>query len=247
MVRKSKVVEEQTVEQELLEATGFKPKKKYGDRQDYLAAFARACDGLSDKEFDKLSDAAADWCNGAFGAIKDKEEIPDFPDAEPEAQEEEAPRRRGRGKAKDADDGDGDDDGDSSEDDGDGEEAPRRRGRGKAKEEKAKPAPAGKKGKSEKPEKAPRGKPEKAPRGKSEKKESAGVNRYGIRLGTNAATAIEMFEKGAPMRKVKDATGTNHYNLLTRLVDEGHKVSHLEGVIKVTHKEDAKAEKKARR
>lgn len=70
------------IEKELLDAAEFKPKKKYDNRQDYLAALARATIAIDDAVFDKLSDPAADWSNDAVKAIREKKPLPDFPDAE---------------------------------------------------------------------------------------------------------------------------------------------------------------------
>jgi len=79
------------IEQELIEATGFTPRRNYPDRQDYLAAVARAVDQLEDVDFDGLSAEAADWFNAAARALSNKKTIVDFPDAEPEAEAEEEP------------------------------------------------------------------------------------------------------------------------------------------------------------
>jgi hypothetical protein len=82
------------IETEIIEATEFTlPKGGYKERQDYLAALAKATGKLSDDEYDALTDDTADWIKDAIKAIKAKDEIEDFPDlededAEPEADEE---------------------------------------------------------------------------------------------------------------------------------------------------------------
>lgn len=68
------------IEKELTEATGFVPRKNYPDRQDYLAAIARAVDGLEDVDFEGLSTEAAEWFNAAARALSAKKVIVDFAD-----------------------------------------------------------------------------------------------------------------------------------------------------------------------
>ena len=51
------------IEQNILEITEFKPKRKYRSRQDYLAALARSVDKLADDEFDELEENSAEWAN----------------------------------------------------------------------------------------------------------------------------------------------------------------------------------------
>jgi hypothetical protein len=76
-----------TIEKLLLEVTGFIPGRVYEDRQDYLAATARAVAAISNDDFDALPEAATTWFNAAAVAIKTKRVIPDFPELESEAVE----------------------------------------------------------------------------------------------------------------------------------------------------------------
>lgn len=68
------------IENELLEATGFVPEKRYRKRQDYLGALLKAVCDLHDSDFNKLSDPAAEWSYQAGDAYRDKTELPDFED-----------------------------------------------------------------------------------------------------------------------------------------------------------------------
>ena len=207
------------IEQEILKITKFKPSRKVKrNRQDFLAGLARSCNDLSDDDFEEFSDTAAEWVNEALKSIKGKDEIDDFADSD----DDDDNGDDDNGDDDDGDDDDGDDNGDDDDDDGEGgdisdgekEEKPRRR----------------------------RGRPSKSKgttKSKKEKKASAGTDRYGIRIGSKNADAIDMFEKGASMAVVREKTGSNKYNLLNRLRLDGHDVETLEGVIRLTHKEEA--------
>lgn len=68
-----------TVERELIEATGYKPARKFANRQDYLGSILNAVLKLSNDAFDALTDEAATWANAAVEAKNSKaEELPDF-------------------------------------------------------------------------------------------------------------------------------------------------------------------------
>ncbi len=205
------------IEQEIVKATNFKPTRKVKrNRQDYLAALARKCNDLSDDDFEEFSDAAGDWANEALKAIKEKEEHNDFADIEDNDGDDD------NGDDDNGDDDNGDDDNGDDDDDDDGEGGDSDAG-------------------EEKPRKR-RGRPSKdkdATEGKKKRKASAGTDRYGIRIGSKNADAIAMFEKGASMAVVREETGSNKYNLLNRLRQDGHDVETLEGVIRLTHKEEA--------
>lgn len=70
---------ESKIEQELLAATGVKPKKNE-DQQAYLTRLMRAVAKLKDPEWEGLSTDAQEWNNGAAEAHKAGDEIADFPD-----------------------------------------------------------------------------------------------------------------------------------------------------------------------
>jgi len=91
------------IQKELVSATGVKP---VADRQAFLLDLMKAITNLTDKAYDALSDEAADWFTAAaevknanFEARKKnakakQDDLPDFPDYEPEAAPEEGRRRR---------------------------------------------------------------------------------------------------------------------------------------------------------
>lgn len=84
------------IQAELMEVCEISERAVKGkDRQEVLKLILKGTNELSDKEFNELSDEAADWCNAAADAINAKaKNLPDFPDAEPAAEEETGGRRR---------------------------------------------------------------------------------------------------------------------------------------------------------
>lgn len=84
------------IQQELMEACEISERKiKDLDRQAILKLILAGTNEMSDKEFDKLSDEAADWCNAAADAINAKaKELPEFPDFKAPGDDEGSSRRR---------------------------------------------------------------------------------------------------------------------------------------------------------
>ncbi|GEM_PF-5971284 len=62
-------------------------------------------------------------------------------------------------------------------------------------------------------------------------------DKYGLQLGTKRAQAAAMFEAGCTMADVRKATGSAQYNLLKKLVDDGHCVVRDGNTIKLEMKE----------
>lgn len=112
-------------EEELIEASGFKPHAVHKTRQDILAALVRAIDKMPEDDYDNLSDEAADWCLKATAALNNRKEVPDFAMNGPDDEDVEAADTDADGDEADDDgstDDDGDDDEDAPEDEGDPEE-----------------------------------------------------------------------------------------------------------------------------
>ena len=87
---------------ELIDATGVTKNRKESD-QDHVKRVLEGVSNLSDKEWEGLSQESQDWFNAAADAVGAKQDIPAFPDAEPEAKEEKkASGRRSSAKAKSA-------------------------------------------------------------------------------------------------------------------------------------------------
>lgn len=82
--------------EELVKATELSTKRGE-ERQDFLLRLIKAVQGLSDAEWDQLSDEAQGWFNAAVDAknakAKDVPDFPDLPKAEPESNK--TSRRRG--------------------------------------------------------------------------------------------------------------------------------------------------------
>lgn len=145
-----------TLEAELIEAIGVKPKK--GEkRPDFLARLAAKADEIEDDAWEEMSEPAQSWVNAALKALNKKKAAPDI--EEPEADEEEedeAPKKvaKAKGKQAAAEDDDeeaddaGDDDGESEDADEDDEAPPPRKGkRAAAADDDDDDEPAPKKGK----------------------------------------------------------------------------------------------------
>ena len=219
-----------TIESELIEATGFSPRRNYPERQDYLAALARSVDQLADVDFDGLSTEAAEWFNAAARALSTKKTIEDFPDAEEEAPAEEA----------------------APEDDA---EAPIED------EELVEPEPEPEPKKKPKPQPdvlsperlnlTPKGKRSRAGQKKVDpirevKKDATPprpkrttkieYDKWGLTVGSKNSEAATMFENECRMIDCTNALGGGaFYNMLSRMVREGHKLEkNADGTIKLT-------------
>jgi hypothetical protein len=246
------------VEKELIKVTKVKA-DRFEDRQDFLAALLKAMDKLTDDEFDNLSDEAAEWhTKKAVPAMNKKKPIPDFVEAEAEADEAPADddAETGETEVEEAADGDIEGTEETAEDDAEAESD------NEAAEAAAEKAAKAKKGNGKKPAKAAKAKPAaKEPDADAEEKpakakpkerkysELTGArDRFGVILGTKTSDAVAMYVKGATSAQIVEELGGRHYNILTKLAKEGHKVENVEGVWTLTHKDDlaAKPKKKAK-
>lgn len=185
------------IEQEILEATQFDPPRKYDDRQDYLAALAKAVNKLEDIDFDALSTEAADWFNTSVKAMNNKKDLPDFPDAEEEAEAEEV---------------------------------------------KAEPKKVAKAVEKTEPKRRPKGAPpKKLDHPKVDPQASIDhfeTDKYGVVVGSKNAAAVAMLEKGCRMADITASIGGTYYNLVARLMKQGHHIEKgANGMITLTHKD----------
>jgi hypothetical protein len=201
------------IEQEMLEATNFVPEKNYRKRQDYLGALLRAVCDLSDPDFEKLSDEAAQWSSDAVAAHKAGEELPDFENGEDHKSEVHSNNQTDDPEELEAESGNtGGIQEHNEEQDAEPKPAPKKRGRKPGSKGKAKVA-----------------KVAKAPKAPSEKKGRVpprGENQWGIANGTKSDLVCRMLaqEGGTTMKDVVQATGHAHYNLVHRLQRHGHKI-----------------------
>jgi hypothetical protein len=232
-----------SLEKELIEAAKFKPMSQH-DRQDHLAALARASNKLTDDQFDKLSDEAANWVSSAIKALNAKDEIEEFEDAEPESEEpdeagDDAASESGDDEAAGADDNDSADA--DPEDDAEAEseneaaeaaaDAKAAKGNNKNKHKVPMAANTAKKAKGKEPEEAPK------------KKERITVTRY-----DNIDGSKQMYVKGCTTTEIKEQLGGRYYNILKILEERGHRVERFPGgKFLVTHREDVEAKKRSKK
>lgn len=266
------------IERELIKVTGYKARTKFDDRQDYLSSILNAVSKLDDDDFDNLSDEAAEWANAAVEAKNSKNsELPDFDevgaaaeeasddDADSEA-DEEADDSGDGDEADDAsdDDTDSDDDDDDSEaDEADDEEDdpsddnPESDDDEDEDEPEEKPAKKAVPKKAAKPDPAPKLKPPPKPRKEKPKErkphhtdEDVVLDKWGCMEGSKNSQALNLFEKGATAAEVKEKLGGTYYNIMKKMVADGHTIEKEGAVIKIIHKDakkPVKAVKKAKK
>src|SRR5580765_5375330 len=115
------------IEDELVEATGVKPKK---DRQKYLETLMNKIAKLDEEsEWEELSEEAKEWYNKNAKLVKRGKDALDFPDEDEEEEEEEEdedkeeededekPSKKKTKKSKSKDEDDEDEDSDSDDED----------------------------------------------------------------------------------------------------------------------------------
>lgn len=215
---------ETEVQKELVEAAGFEPTKNY-QRQDYLAALARAVNEIPEEDFDGLSVEAQDWFNAAVKALNKKQELPEFPDAEAEGNEA-------------AEDNPTDDNLEDDTSDEAVEEAPPKKVAKGKKPAKAEP-PEGEV-EDEAEEAPPKKTKGKAPR-KLEHPAVGELDHFGINVNAKGHAAAAMLEKGCRMADVTASIGGTYYNLLGRLLKDGHKLEKAaNGYLQLVHKDNVK-------
>lgn len=254
------------IEQEIIEATKFKM-KRFANRQDYLAAIARAMEKMPGDDYDNLSDDATDWYEAAAKAVNANDDIPDFP-------EEDEPDEEADDVEESADDEADDEADEASEDDTEGEE-PKDVEEGEVEEEpepepkptknvktakgKKEPEPVAEGPKGTRPEVVAKMKAKKdAKEAKHERKQgttrnlpktryddiTGKKNRYGVVEGTKTDDFCKMIEKGASMGEVKEALGDTYYNTIKRLREAGHSVEKNDaGKFVLKHKDDVGGKK----
>lgn len=220
-----------TIEQELIEVTGYKTQRKFANRQDYLGSILNAIMKLTDDDFNNLSDEAATWANAAVEAKNSKaEELPDFDEAvEPDDDGEATDDAEGGEEAEQelADDIDAGETGDEPADDEPEpepvkvlKEKPKSKFKVPPKEEKA-------------------SKPKATP--KPPKQDDAVLDKWGAIEGSLNSKALAMFEKGSTMKEVKEELGgSTFYNILKRAVEQGHKLEKEGHIMTLVHKDGKK-------
>lgn len=240
------------IEKELVNVASFKARRDY-ERQDYLAALARAINEVGEDEFDGLSVEAQDWFNDAVRALNKKQELPDFPDVDDSSDDNESEASGDEAEAEAA--GAAEDEGVAAQgnsSDGDIQAVPAKRAK-KAKGKATKKAEESfqpvvtKRGKGQPPRKLdhpPIHHPD--PDTPLDQLDFA-MDEFGIVKGTKNAAAAAMLAQGCRMADVTESIGGTYYNLLQRLVKQGHLLEKsANGILKLTHK-DSIPKKKAKK
>lgn len=239
------------VEREVLKAIGGKtPRKKFTDRSDYLRSLVNDLMKLSDPDFEKLSDEAAEWTNAAVAAINGKEDtLPDFDEVETseatddpeddEADDAEEPEDETEDETEtDDEDETSDDEEETSFTDSEDEsedEAP------EVKPAKKKAAPAKKAKATEKAPAKAKVEAKKPPKAKAKSlddEEDVVVDKWGCMEGSKNSQALALFEKGATAKEVKESLGGTYYNILGKMEQNGHTLTKEGSIIKITHSAD---------
>lgn len=78
--------------------------KRAEDRQDYLDRLVEAVNKASDDNWERLTESAQQWFNQAVKAWDVEKPIPDFPDAEPEQEQDESGSEDRESRTAEADD-----------------------------------------------------------------------------------------------------------------------------------------------
>lgn len=240
------------IERELIQATGYKARQKYANRQDYLKSILNAVAKLTDDDFDDLTDDTAAWVNAAVEAHNSKnEEITDFDELDPtagtdepddeEIQEgEEAVDPETGEVLEDEDELPHDQRTDPEEYEPEVEEAeaeeppllkllkekPKRKPHKTDKLAKQVPSPERKKPKS-----APKHIP-------VDDDSDVILDKWGCMEGSKNSQALVLFEQGATAAEVKAKLGGTYYNILGRCAALGHKMEKEGHIIKLTHKNE---------
>lgn len=220
------------VEKEIIDTTGYTSRKKYSDRQDYLGSILNAAVKLTDSDFDDLSDEAAAWINAAVQANNSKEEIPDFDEELPEDDDDGEETNVADEPESDPEEGpeDPEEETDPDEDESGDEDEPEEVVQTKSKAK-------------EKPKKETKTKlipPKAKPIKKSDLDNDPEVilDKWGCMEGSKNSRALILFERGATTKEVRDAIGGTYYNLIKKLVADGHYLEKEGSLMKITHKTD---------
>src|SRR5258706_13719697 len=244
------------IEKELVDTASFEPRRDY-ERQDYLAALARAINEVSEDEFDCLSVEAQDWFNEAVRALNKKQDLPEFHDA---------------GAAADEPDEEVDEDETADEPD---EKVEELEPEAPEEEKVEEPRPPDQKFAFDKPRKktkksakveAAKGAIKEVRRHKGQparkldhpvirhpppdaKPEDLDIvfDEFGLVIGTKNHAAAAMLIEGCRMADVTESIGGTYYNMLRRLVAQGHLLEkNANGMLKLTCKDalTGKPEKK---
>lgn len=241
-------------ERELLEITGYKPQRKFADRQDYLKSVFVAVQKLTDDDFKIISDHAAAWANACVQIhnVKRDADIPDFDEVSEHDDEDEDAEAEDEDEAEDepeADEADveasaEDDEGDPTDDNPEVDEPEEKPKKAPKTVATAKPVkksqarlgsgrdPSGGKGSVSKP---------KVTAQPPKHSDDVELDKWGCMVGSKNSQALALFEKGATTKEVREKLSGTYYNTLAKMVQAGHKMEKEGAVIKLIHKDALRA------
>jgi len=236
------------IERELIEATGYKARQKYANRQDYLKSILNAVAKLTDDDFDALTDETAFWVNAAVEAHNSKnEEIVDFDDLDPTTGEDDPEGPDDNEENIDPETGEVHED-DEPETEDEEVEAETEEVEAEIEEPspvkilKEKPKSRKKSKKFAKQVPSPeRKKPQKSAPNRVHplhNDEDVILDKWGCMEGSKNSKALALFEQGATATEIKLKLGGTYYNILARCVANGHKMEKEGHIIKLTHKNE---------
>lgn len=201
----------------------------YPVRQDYLAALLRATDKWLTKNdksgdiFDNWDDGLATWYSDGIRAMHNKDVIPDFPDLELEEPVIEP--------VEDEDD---------TTEEAEQESTPVEGGTTVGSSEEIEEIPHSGDSEVPVPSKPKKAKKVKVSRIPTQYDEMTGEkDKFGITIGTKSHQAVLLYEQGTTAKEILTKVGGRHYNILTKLEKDGHKVDKRPGGgFKLTHKDE---------
>lgn len=217
------------LEKEVVSLVKFKG--DYAVRQDYLAALLRATDKWLTKNdpkgdiFDNWDDGLANWYSDGIRAMHNKDMIQDFPDLEleepeiepieeeddtPEEAEQESDTQHEKIGQQNSTEGTVEATGVVDEVGTDEQKAPKK------------------------------GRKVRISKIQTQYDELTGEkDRFGVTIGTKTHEAVKLYEQGTTSKELMQKVGGRHYNILTKLAQDGHLIEKRpSGGFKLTHKED---------
>ncbi|KAH0548325.1 hypothetical protein GP486_007987 [Trichoglossum hirsutum] len=234
------------IERELIEITGYKVKRDFENRQDYLRSLFTSVQQLTDDDFDTLSLPAAKWANTCVEVhnnnrqddLPDFDEIDDSEDPEEDEVDEEAEDEPDEDEPSEDEDPE---DEESEDEESEDEAEPEPEDDEPLEDEVEEPKPIKKKPKPAKVEAAKAPKkvvtkaPPKAKKTTNDDEEEVTLDKWGCMAGSKNSQALALFEQGATAAEVSAAIGGTYYNILSKMAKQGHKINKVGAVIQITH------------
>jgi hypothetical protein len=220
------------IEKELIQITGYKARGKFNDRQDYLKSIFNAVQKLEDDQFlNELSIEAVTWANACVEAQNAKKDadLPEFDEVEPSFEDH-------PDEETETEDESGTDEGNVQDESPQEVAVAEHEGDVETLEEPEIPESPKKpvrvaKPKVEKPKKA-------VPSPDPEDEGDVALDKWGCMEGSKNSQALTMLENGATTKEIRDAIGGTYYNIMKKMVENGHRLEKQGSLFKLTHSEN---------